>query len=64
MRRERVIVLKDENLRALSLNIVHWLDWLNTHANTEYLWAKTSEEKGEWRCEIHYMSDDADPPEE
>ncbi len=61
MRSERVIVLKAENIRALALNIHHWLV---AHVNDEFLWSKISEEKGELLFEIHYMSDDVDPPEE
>ncbi len=64
MRRERVIVLKAENVHVLALNILHWMNWLEAHANTEYLWSKMSEEKGEVRIEIHYISEDVDPPEE
>jgi hypothetical protein len=60
MRIERVIVLKAENIQVLASNIYHWLE---AHANAEYLWAQTSKEKDEWRCEIHYMSEDVDPPE-
>ncbi len=64
MRTERVVVLKAENVHVLALNILHWMNWLEAHANTEYLWSKMSEEKGELRCEIHYMSDDLYTPQE
>ncbi len=64
MRRERVIVLKAENVQALALDVARWMKWLEAHTNTEFLWSKISEEKGELLFEIHYMSDDVDTPEE